>query len=234
MTRERMMPEGRMHLSKKRSTLPGSVLVTTLVTLLTLFGAGSLRAQVAWDSPLLVSPDAPAGWGVYLVDPSPGSSIGFLTTWRSGGPVGYRLGLAEDAGEDLSVFGGFDYSGGLVRAGADIPFNIDWITGAGFAAGDAFVLSFPLGIAIGRAFQADAVLFNPYMSPRMILDAVLNRDDRDDHPPFRDGRGDGDLHLGLAVDLGVDISFDPGWAVRFGASLGDRSGIAIGLSFRVF
>jgi len=27
-----------------------------------------LKAQVAWDGPLLVGPETPTGWGIYLVD----------------------------------------------------------------------------------------------------------------------------------------------------------------------
>jgi hypothetical protein len=66
------------------------------------------------------------------------------------------------------------------------------------------------------------VWFNPYVAPRVVLDAWLGRD----------GPGD-DVSLDLSFDLGVDIAFDPGWAIRFAASVGDRSALAIGFSFRV-
>jgi hypothetical protein len=33
------------------------------------------------------------------------------------------------------------------------------------------------------------------------------------------------------VDLGFDVAFQPGWMIRFGAGLGDRGGIAVGIIF---
>ncbi len=185
--------------------------------------APPVQGQVAWDSPFMVAPNTPAGWGVYLVDPSPGDGIGVLTTFRSSsapGGLGYRLGLAEGAGDDLAVYGGLDASGFLLRRSGDFPLDVAWVTGLGLGAGDDVLVSFPLGAALGRDFQADGVWFNPYLGPRVVLDAW-----------FGDGS---DMDLRLSVDLGVDVSFDPGWAVRFAGSLGDREGLAIGLSFRVF
>lgn len=180
------------------------------------------QAQVSWDSPGLVSPSTPAGWGVYLVDPHPGSGIGILTTFRGspGTGLGYRIGLAEDRSGDLAVFGGVDVSGMLLRHSRDFPLDIAWLTGIGLGVGDRARISVPLGVSLGRALESDGVWFNPYMAPRVVLDA-------------RFGSGS-NLDLDLAVDLGVDISFDPGWAVRFAGTLGDRSALAIGLSFRVF
>ena len=184
--------------------------------------APSAQAQVAWDAPLMVSPETPAGWGVYLVDPSPGNGIGVLSTWRpsSGSGVGYRLGIAEDRRDDVSVYGGIDLSGVLVPASNDFPVHVNWVVGAGLGVADDVLLSFPLALSFGRSVQADGVWFNPYVAPRVSLDAY-----------FGDGS---DLNLNLSVDLGVDVSFDPGWAVRFAGSLGDRKALAIGMSFRVF
>lgn len=186
--------------------------------------ADSARAQVYWDSPLMLAPATPPGWGVYLTDSAPGGGVGVMSTWRRsaapGGP-GFRIGIAEDRRDQVTVFGGVDLSGRLVNASADMPLNIIWITGVGLGVGDGTVLSFPLGVSMGRDFQSDGVWFNPYLAPRVNLDAWLG------------GNRDDNLRLRLAVDLGVDVSFDPGWAVRFGGTLGDRSALAIGLSFRV-
>lgn len=194
-----------------------------LATALFLVTAAPAQGQVAWDAPLLVSPDTPAGWGLFLTDPAPGNGIGVLTTWRSGGPIGFRLGLGEDGRDDVTVYGGFDYSGRMVRYSEDFPMNIDWVLGAGLGVGDAVLLTFPLGVSIGRGFDAEGVWFNPYLAPRLVVDGWLGRDD----PP-----GDS-LDLGFALDLGVDIAFDPGWAIRFGATVADRTALAIGFSFRV-
>jgi hypothetical protein len=197
--------------------------IAGLATALTLLIAAPAQGQVMWDAPLLVSPSAPAGWGLYLVDPSPGDGIGVLSTWRGGGPLGFRLGLAEDRADNVAVYGGVDYSGRLIRASDDFPLDVDWIVGGGLSAGEDVHMGFPFGVSLGRAVDAEGIWFNPYFSPRVVLDAWIGRDD----PP-----GDG-LELNLAVDLGVDLAFDPGWAIRFGATVADRTALAIGFSFRL-
>ncbi|TVP75338.1 MAG: hypothetical protein EA352_08480 [Gemmatimonadales bacterium] len=205
------------------SRILGTAALATLL-LVSLAGADELRAQVYWDSPLMVAPATPAGWGVYLTDPSPGGGLGVLSTWRAdtapGGP-GFRLGIAEDRRDRVTVFGGIDMSGSLVQASGDFPVNMIWVAGAGIGVGDGTVLSLPLGVSLGRDFESDGVWFNPYVGPRVNLDAWFGSDRSDS------------LRLRLAVDLGIDISFDPGWAVRFGGTLGDRNALAIGVSFRV-
>ena len=187
-----------------------------------LLAASPGAAQVAWDSPLMVAPNTPAGWGVYLVDPSPGGGIGVLSTWRAStapGGLGFRLGLAEGHRDRLAVYGGLDYSGMLLRSSADFPMDVAWVTGVGLGVGSNAILSAPLGVSLGRDFEADGVWFNPYVTPRVVLDAHFG--------------GNGDLDLGLVVDLGIDLAFDPGWAIRFAGSVGDRSALAVGMSFRI-
>ena len=180
-----------------------------------------LEAQVAWDGPLLVGPETPAGWGIYLVDPSSGDGIGALTSWRGEGPLGFRIGLAEDGSDDLSVYGGVDFSGRLVTAGNEFPLHLSWVAGAGFGVGDDFAVSFPLGLALGRAFQAETVVLSPYIGPRLVLDAFFGRSGGSQGNGSND-----DVDLGFAVDFGLDLNFGPGWAVRFGVSgagIGRRS-----------
>ncbi|TVP49926.1 MAG: hypothetical protein EA350_01230 [Gemmatimonadales bacterium] len=191
------------------------------VVMLFVFSAPA-QGQVAWESPILVSPSTPAGWGVYLVDPHPGSGIGVLSTFRgSDGPgVGYRVGLGEDRSGSLAVSGGVDISGMFLRQSPDFPLDVIWVSGLGVSIGDRALISAPFGVSLGRALETDGVWFNPYVAPRVVLDASF-------------GSGS-DLQLGVAVDLGIDVSFEPGWAIRFGGTLGDRSALAIGMSFRVF
>lgn len=196
-------------------------LFASLCLLLT--GPDPVESQVHWESPFMVAPNSPAGWGLYLVDPAPGSGIGVLSTWRGSaapGGIGFRLGLAEGVRGELAVYGGFDASGFLLRRSQDFPMDLLWVTGAGASVGDRAFLAFPLGVSLGREFEADGVWFNPYASPRVVLDA-------------RFGDDDDDLDLDLAVDLGVDIGFDPGWTIRFAGTVGDRSALAIGMNFRV-
>jgi hypothetical protein len=56
----------------------------------------------------------------------------------------------------------------------------------------------------------------------VILDACLDCDGRGD---------DNDLRLDFAVDIGLDIRLTSSVAIRFGATLGDREGVGIGLLF---
>ncbi len=193
------------------------------VTLGLALWAVPLSGQVPWEGPLMVSPSTPLGWGVYLTDPTPGNGIGIMSTWRSGGPFGFRIGLAEDRVEEVAVFGGVDVSGGLIAATDDLPVDVQWVTGAGFGVGDSVLLSVPLGLSVGREMEGEGVRVNPYATPRVILDALMGSDDPEAE----------DLALGLAVDLGLDLSFDPGWAVRIAGSVGERRALSIGFTFLV-
>lgn len=187
--------------------------------------APGARGQVGWDSPMFAPPVNPVGWGVYLVDPSPGRGLGILATWRGQqgpGSLGLRVGIAEDRTEDLTLFGGVDLSGSLHRASEEFPLHLVWVTGAGLGIGRHALISFPLGVSLGRDFDAEGVWFNPYLTPRIVLDAWLGQHRRRNA-----------LELSLALDFGIDLAVDPSWAMRFGATLGERSAIGLGVSFRV-
>lgn len=206
-------------------TLRRPILLLAVLALVVWMGrAPEAQAQVAWDSPFLVGADTPAGWGFYVSDPTPGGGIGVMTTWRRSdapGGTGFRLGLAEDPTDDLAVFAGVDVSGPILAAGEDIPVDVIWITGGGLGARDGILASFPVGIAVGRAFEAEEVWFHPYASPRVVLDARFGGDEGSD------------LDLEVAVDVGMDLAFDPDWTVRFGGTIGERRALAIGLSLVV-
>jgi hypothetical protein len=186
--------------------------------------AAPANAQVGWDAPLMVSPEMPGGFGIFLIDAA-GGRLGALGTWRASGTpgLGFRIGIAEQRrgpnDNRMSAFGGVDVSGNLVRASDDFPLHMLWVMGAGLGIGDNALLSFPFGVSLGRSFAAEDVVFNPYIAPRLVLDAIMGSDI------------DSDMDLGFVVDLGTDIAFAPGWAIRFGASVGDREALAIGLSF---
>jgi hypothetical protein len=182
--------------------------------------AGQASAQVAWDAPFLMTPRAQPGLGIYLTDPA-GGKLGFVGTWRSGSrptSLGFRLGLANDWRDELSVLGGVDVSGSLTRASDDFPLDIDWIFGAGMGVGHYALVSFPLGLTIGHTFIGDGVRFTPYATPRVALDAAL-------------GGGRSHTDLSLAVDVGLELGFHPSWRIRFGGSFGDRDAVALGIVF---
>lgn len=195
--------------------------IAMLAVLGALLLAGEARAQVVWDSPILQPPRPVVGTGLYLMD-AHGAGLGILGTWR-GAPTGMgaRLGLA-DGSDGIAVLGGIDMVAPLATVSADFPLDISWFTGIGAGYNQWFVLSAPLGLTIGRTFGAPDVRFTPYLAPALVVDAHLGRDAPDDS---------NELRLGLAVDLGIDVGFQPGWIVRFGAGLGDRGGLAIGIVF---
>ncbi len=203
----------------RRSTSMAALLLTGAALML----PGQASAQAAWDAPMLLAPGAPAGWGLHLVDPSPGDGIGALVTWRANpAPVGlgFRVGLVEGAQSDVAVIGGFDVSGALYRGDAQTPVDLMWFAGAGVGLDDDVRLSFPAGIAAGWAFNGPEVQFRPYVAPKIFLDAFLGLDD-----DTRD-----DLDLGVAVEIGLDLAFSQPWAIRTAASFGDRDALSIGIS----
>ncbi len=183
-----------------------------------LASAGGLQAQVAWDSPMLLAPGSPGGWGIHVMEPYPGDNLGVMGTYRSRpAPVGYgfRVGLANDPSKDLAVFGGVDVSGHLLLPTAERPFGVLWLAGAGLGIGHDVLVSLPLGLSVGADIHSQDVLFRPYVSPRIVLDIAS-------------GPGD-NTHLGLSADLGLDLAFDPHWVIRFGATVGDRDALSIGI-----
>ena len=190
--------------------------------------AGS--AQVAWDGPMLMAPGAPAGWGFHLVDPEGGDGLGGLVSWRgAAAPVGlgFRVGIYEGFRDDLALAGGVDVSGTIHRGQGEVPLDVIWFAGAGLGIEDDLLLSFPAGIALGWSVGGEDVAFRPYVAPRLVLDAFLDDDDGDgDDRPRRD---DDDLDLGAAVELGLDLAFDPDWAIRAAGSFGDRDAVSIGI-----
>lgn len=185
----------------------------------------ALSAQTAWDAPLLLPPRPQPGLGIFLADMEAGG-LGILGTWRSSTyNYGLRFGISEGSGdEDLAVFGGVDYLGTINTASSDFPLDVDWVFGAGASISDGVRLAAPLGLTVGHSFQSEDARFIPYLTPRVILDAFF-------------GNGDSELDLGFAVDIGLDVrlmsSGGPlaGRSIRFGASLGDRDALALGLVF---
>ena len=192
----------------------------TKTVLLCLALAAPVAGQVPWDTPMLLAPGSPGGIGVFLFDPGSAGGLGVMGSWR-GAPapagIGVRVGLGNDAFDQFSVFAGLDVSGTLFEATEEVPVGGIWVLGAGVAVGQDAVVSFPAGLSFGTDLRSEGVLFRPYVTPRVSLDV-------------RSGPGD-QLDLAAAVDLGLDLSFAPGWMIRFAASVGDRRTVAIGLAF---
>jgi hypothetical protein len=163
-------------------------------------------------------PGAPSGLSVLLLDPHPGDELGVMAVWRnSPAPVGVGLrgGLADDPGGDLAVMFGIDISGSLASVeGAGDP-AVLWWTGAGIGIGDEVVASLPIGLVFGWQGSDEGITFMPHAGGHVALDVLS-------------GPGD-DLDLDASIDLGVDVGFRSGLMVRFGASLGGRDALAVGV-----
>jgi hypothetical protein len=208
------------------------VLTTGLILVFSAVGLSPASGQLPWESPLLVGPGSPRGVSVFLVDP--GEGLGVMGQWQGKGEgrrLGFRVGLAETHSDDLAVFGGVDFSGHLLSHSDEFPMDVIWVTGVGAGVGDGAVITVPVGISLGRVISDGDVWFHPYLGPRLVIDAFLGDDEPHSHgnsDPHTHGHDN--LALGLALDLGVDFSFTGGWALRIGASVGDRDGLAVGFS----
>lgn len=189
--------------------------------------AAPAAGQVAWDAPMLMAPNSPAGLGIFLVevdgpriDGQEEDGIGGLATWRRApvpDGIGFRVGLFEDPFDDIALTAGIDVSGTLLQPSGELPIGFIWLFGAGLGIGDEVWASFPLGISAGIDLESDGVLFRPYLTPRVALDVMS-------------GPGD-EIDLSAAVDVGLDLAFSSDWVIRFGAAVGDRDAIAVGLQF---
>ena len=195
----------------------------TLLGALTVAGtmaaaAAPTHAQIAWDSPALMSPTVPSGFSMFLMNPA-GGDLGVLGTLRSSaGPVGlgFRAALADQAGSDAIAFaGGIDISGVLARAVEGSEIDVAWWSGAGVGVGDEMLVTFPLGVSLGWSGGDGEVVFSPYGGGHVVLD-------------FLTGPGDSVRFDGV-IDLGIDLVLRSGWMVRAGASVGDRESLALGV-----
>jgi hypothetical protein len=201
--------------------IAGSVLCALFIAAA---GAEQAVAQAAWDAPVLLPPRVQAGTGLYLID-AHGAGLGVLGTWRgAGGPqrLGFRFGVAERSGESgVAVLGGVDASALLATVSPAFPLDIAWFAGFGAGAGRWTRVTVPFGLSIGRSFSDAGFTMTPYLAPRLVVDGLFGR-----HP-----HGDSSLELDMAVDLGLELRFQPGWRFSFGASLGGRDALAFGIVF---
>ncbi len=188
-----------------------------------------IGAQVTWDAPFHMGPALTDGLGLHVVDFEMGADdgVGGMVSWRRAsipGGVGLRMGLAEGIDGDLAGFGGVDVSGLMVSATDEFPLDVIWAAGAGAGIGDYALISFPMGLFIGRSFEGEGVRFVPYFGPKLALDAHLGRD----APAPAD---EDELELSFSMELGTDLVFGDDLAIRFGASLVEREALSIGAVF---
>lgn len=192
------------------------MLIAVAACILTL--PGDLAGQVVWDSPALIRSGAPSGLSLFLINAHPSDELGALAVWRNAAApvgIGLRGGIAEQRDGDAAGILGVDISGSLASPGSGGQPEVLWWTGAGLGFGDDVLASFPLGIVLGWQGSDEGVTFMPHIGGHLALDVLS-------------GPGD-DLDLDGTVDLGIDMGFRSGFMVRFGAAVGGRDALAVGL-----
>ncbi len=195
-----------------------------VLTLFCAFPVGA-SAQLAPDSPRLISPNGPGGLGIHFVqaDVIPGDDQAVLATWAPPGlPRSLRLrgGFGTGAGDKNAAFGGIDVQAPLTRGREGMPIDLDWQAGAGVGVGDYVLITVPVGLTAGVVWSSGSVWMAPYISAGLAADLRLGDDFEGD-----------EFEVDPALDIGLDLSLDRGrnLVIRGAASLGDRQTLAIGL-----
>lgn len=172
-----------------------------------------------WDAPALVGPSAPTGLSVLAISPDPGSSIGAMATWRHRTVTldfGYRAAVAQGPASDVIGAVGVDVGGYAARQVEGSEIDVSWWTGLGAGLGDRVVASIPLGLVAGWTGDGGDALLSPYAGAHAVIDLA--------------GEAGRRVTLDAAVDLGLEMTILPTeWIVRFGATLGGRNALAVGI-----
>lgn len=188
-----------------------------------------LAAQIAPDTPRLISPHGSGGVGVYLLNAETfaGDGSAILVTWAMPAfPKGMRLRVAygEGAGAESAIGGGIDFQSPLLRGVENVPFDLDWQGGLGMSVGDYAVVTLPVGLSGSMSFNSGSLWLAPYATVGLAADFRMG-----DLAPQRE------FEVSPSLDVGIDLSFDRerAFVIRGAASLGDRQAVAIGFAFGV-
>ena len=184
------------------------------------------QAQIAAETPRLVSPHGSGGLGVHWLraETLPGDDEAVLVTWALPGlPEGVRLrgGFGTGAGEQHAGFGGIDVQAPLMRGPSDVPFDLDWQGGVGVSGGEYVLVTVPVGLSGSVSWTSGSIWFAPYLTAGLAADLRLGEEAPED-----------EFDVAPALDVGVDVSFDSGRHVilRAAAAVGDRQALSVGLA----
>ena len=213
-----------------RTTFCAATLAATIIL------PSVLTAQ-AWNYPAFQPPViVTREFNFLLADGGRPSGTSLVFQWREGRASGSQLSLdagfanSDNIGDDETfLLVGGQYARLLATQRPDLPFNVLFTAGVNAAFGDpTHILRLPVGISAGHLFRIDPrMTLLPFVHPRLAIDYCTECGDD----------GDGDLQLGLALDLGASFQFAPGMALRLAATINALSdenpldGDAFGVSF---
>lgn len=204
------------------------MLVVLLAVLLAAAAAAPATAQLAPDAPRLISPQGSGGVGVHLlsVPTEPGTDRAVLLTWALRTlPDGVRLRAAtgNGIGNRSAIALGLDAQAPILRA-QSLPLEVTWQGGIGVSTGRYTLVSLPMGITTGLAWQSGAVVLAPFATGGLVADLRRGRD-----APSEEFRMRGN------AELGFDLSFDRERSVVLRAAhvLAGRRSSSLGLAFNL-
>ncbi len=188
-----------------------------LGAMLTLGMAGTAGAQ-AWNYPSFQTPRVTTREFNFAIADGGNAGNSLLFQWREGRNA--RTQLSLDAGVAEVDFGADDETflllGGqlgrqLAVARQDMPFDVLMTAGVfgAFGEGGPF-LSIPFGASVGHRFLMDGgMAITPYTHPRLAITYCGECD-----------AGDGEMDIGIVIDLGVSFDVTPNVALRLSGSFG--------------
>ena len=218
-----------MHFRSIRRLAPVASRVARVVALACLIASAptvAAHAQLAPDSPRLISPHGSGGLGVHWLRAAtyPGDEGGLIATWAMPGlPDGMRLrgGVGRGVAGENAAFGGIDLQSSLMRGATLRAFALDWQTGAGVSVGEYVLITLPLGLSGGVSWTSGDVWIAPYLTAGLAADFRVG-----DAAPERE------FEVSPSLDVGLDVSFDANrrFVLRATTSLGDRQAVSVGLA----
>lgn len=204
-----------------------AALIGAVITSCAALAPADLTAQIAPDSPRLISPRGSGGLGLHLVraETIPGDDGVLVGTWALPFlPDGMRFrgGAGKGAGQTSAILGGIDFQRPLMRRTLTGRFDLDWQGGLGVSFGEYALVTVPVGLTGGVSWTSGAVWLAPYVTAGIAADLRLGG-----QAPDRE------FEVNPALDVGVDLAFDieRRVVVRAAAALGDRQALSIGLAF---
>ena len=192
---------------------------------LTLGSAGSAGAQ-AWTYPSFQTPRVTTREFNFGLADADNAGSSFIFQWREGRNARTQLsldaGLVEtDFGADDETFLllGAQLGRQLAVARQDMPFDVLMTAGVFGAFGDGGpFLSIPFGASAGRRFLIDGgMAITPYAHPRLAVTYCGECD-----------AGDGDMEIGLEIDLGLSFDITRNVALRLSGTFGNDDDYIVG------